>query len=73
MQITILPYIWRGKTYKSLKGVCNALNKHHGGGFAIGFDRDYVRLSNMQNREAPAIRYQIARTEAENIIADLPC
>lgn len=41
----LIPYTWRGKTYKSFRGLFKAINARHPGCF-ISFDKDTMYIRN---------------------------
>lgn len=42
--LTLLPYTWRGRTYKTLRGLCTAVRAVHPGA-SVGFTADAMIVS----------------------------
>ena len=66
--MVLLPYFWRGKTYKTINGICGAVMRAHPGcSVSFGQNEMHVRL-----RGGPTYVYDVVRTLHGAEIADLP-
>jgi hypothetical protein len=49
MSLTLPTYTWRGKTYRSLGGLCRAVEKRHpGGAVSFGPQNMFVRVVGLE-------------------------
>lgn len=65
--MTFSTYTWRGKTYKTLSGLCRAVMKVHANG-AISFGEHEMHVRIMNTRAT--VVYDVTRTPDNNLVAD---
>lgn len=68
--MTLVPYTWRGRTYKTLDGLCRAVMRAHPHS-SVGFDAAEMRVRDLRTGEVAV--YSVTRNHpTANEVADQP-
>jgi len=70
MDFILTPYRWRGKTYKTVTGLCRAVIRAHGS-VAVSFSRYGMHVHGLRDPKAIAV-YIVERRPDANVVANEP-